>query len=122
MNLQDNKSYPTKSRGRTKNMRKKIIGMFICILIVGTVFVITPTTVSADLWENGYFYTVIGGAAIITGYTGPGGMITLPLKLGRYPTRFIDPYAFVGHYELTSVTILIALPTSVLVRLNPVPT
>jgi uncharacterized repeat protein (TIGR02543 family) len=54
-----------------------------------------------------YIYTVSGGKATITGYTGPGGVVVLPSMLGGYPVTMIGIGAFEstqGHL-LTGVTI-----------------
>jgi hypothetical protein len=52
-----------------------------------------------------YTYTVTDSKATITGYTGPGGNITLPDTLSGYPVVSIGDYAFNQHYNLTSITI-----------------
>jgi len=52
-----------------------------------------------------YSYTVSSGAATITGYTGAGGVITIPSTLGGYPTVYIGDGAFNSNTNLISVTI-----------------
>jgi hypothetical protein len=54
-----------------------------------------------------YIYTVSGGKATITGYTGPGGVAVLPSMLGGYPVTAIGANAFTSTqgYLLTDVTI-----------------
>jgi len=84
---------------------KKIVILIECILLVGTFFILTPNTVSADLWENGFFYTVSNNEATITGYNGTGGAISIPSTLDGYPTVHIGNYAFYDCSSVTSVTI-----------------
>ncbi|MEI6796173.1 MAG: leucine-rich repeat domain-containing protein, partial [Methanomassiliicoccales archaeon] len=52
-----------------------------------------------------YTYSVSADKATITGYTGVGGIITIPSTLGGYPVVAIDNIAFALCYSLTSVTI-----------------
>ena len=85
-------------------MKNKIFELFICMLLMGTFFVVTLETVSADQ-ESDYIYTVSNGEATITKYIGPGGAITIPSLLGGYPTVVIGDNAFNACTFLTSVTI-----------------
>ncbi len=87
-------------------MKKKILGIFVCLLLLFTFFVVTPETVFADK-DGDYFYIVSDGVATITGYIGAGGAITIPSTLGGYPTVHIGNQAFnndSGHL-ITSVII-----------------
>ncbi|MCX6652877.1 MAG: leucine-rich repeat domain-containing protein [Methanomassiliicoccales archaeon] len=84
-----------------KNVRSTI---FVLLLLLGAFFVVATDTVAADS-EGDYTYTVSGGFATITGYTGTGGAITIPSTLGGYPTVAIGDYAFQDCTPLTSVTI-----------------
>jgi hypothetical protein len=87
-------------------MKNKFFEVFVCMLLIGTFFVVTLGTVSAvDLVEGDYTYTVSNGEATITGYTGAGGAITIPSTLGEYPTVHIGADAFYSNTNLTSVTI-----------------
>src|SRR5689334_17697828 len=54
-------------------------------------------------------YTTANGAATITGYTGPGGSVTIPDTLGGLPVVAIGNSAFSGIISITSVSV----PTSV---------
>ena len=85
-------------------MKKKIFELFVCILLVGTFFVVVLDTVSADL-ESDYTYTVSNGKATITDYTCTAGAIMIPSTLGGYPTVAIGDNAFHSCTFLTSVTI-----------------
>jgi hypothetical protein len=85
-------------------MKKMIFEVFVCMLLIGTCFVVTLKTVSADQ-EGDYTYTVSNGEATIIKYTGSGGAITIPSTLGGYPTVHIGDSAFKSCSSLTSVTI-----------------
>jgi len=90
--------------------KKKLFEIFVCMLLIGTCFVGTLDTVSADdLVDGDYTYTVNNGAAIITDYTGAGGTIMIPSTLGGYPTVTIGDSAFTYCQTLISV----AIPNSV---------
>ena len=55
---------------------------------------------------GGYFnYSVSAGTASITKYTGLGGVMTIPSKIGGLPVTSIGNYAFSGCSSLTSITI-----------------
>jgi hypothetical protein len=78
-------------------MKNKIFEVFVCMLLIGTCFVVTTNMVSAeDLVEGDYTYTVSNGQATLTKYTGAGGNITIPTALGGYPTVHIGNGAFGG--------------------------
>ncbi|MCX6671916.1 MAG: leucine-rich repeat protein, partial [Euryarchaeota archaeon] len=87
-------------------MINKLFEVFVCMLLIGTFFVVTLDKVSAvDLVEGDYTYTVSYGEATITGYTSAGGALTIPSTLGGYPTVHIGDSAFYSNTNLTSVTI-----------------
>jgi hypothetical protein len=48
---------------------------------------------------------VVGGGVTITGYTGPGGAVTIPSTINGLPVGTIGTSAFEGNTSLTSVTI-----------------
>jgi BspA type Leucine rich repeat region (6 copies)/PKD domain len=85
-------------------MKNKIFELFVCMLLMGTFFVVTLVAVSADQ-DGDYTYTVSNGEATITKYTGAGGAITIPSRLGGYPTVIIGDNAFNACTFLTSVII-----------------
>ena len=66
----------------------------------GTTFGGLPTA----LWVP-YTYTTNNGAITITGYTGPGGAVTIPNTINGLPVTSIGDQAFVFCSGLTSVTI-----------------
>ena len=56
--------------------------------------------------DRGYTYRVTSSqTAIITGYTGAGGNLTIPLELGGYPVSGIGDGAFKGNTAVRSVRI-----------------
>ncbi len=87
-------------------MKNKVFEVFVCLLLIGTFFVVPLASISAgDLVDGDYTYTVSGGVATITRYNGTSGLITIPSTLGGYPTVHIGDYAFSNRDTLTSVTI-----------------
>ena len=71
---------------------------------MGTFFVFTPDMVSA--YQDGdYTYTVSDGVATITGYTGAGGVITIPSTLGGHPAVAIGIKAFANCTSLVNIII-----------------
>jgi uncharacterized repeat protein (TIGR02543 family) len=52
-----------------------------------------------------YNFTLSGSNAIISGYLGSGGDITIPSAIYGYPVTGIGDYAFYSSYNLTSVII-----------------
>ncbi|MCX6652682.1 MAG: fibronectin type III domain-containing protein [Methanomassiliicoccales archaeon] len=78
--------------------------ILVSLVLLGAFFVVATDTVAADS-EGDYTYTVSGGVATITGYTGAGGAITIPSTLGGHPVVAIGDYAFSSCTSLTSVTI-----------------
>ena len=55
--------------------------------------------------ENGFAYSVSGGKAAITAYTGSAAVLTVPDTLGGYPVASIRYCAFRGCETLTQVTL-----------------
>ena len=52
-----------------------------------------------------FTYVDTNGAVTITGYTGPGGVVTIPDTINSDPVTAIGPNAFLQNATLTSVTI-----------------
>jgi hypothetical protein len=50
-------------------------------------------------------YTITNGTITITGYTGPGGEVTIPSTIGALPVTGIGPSAFWACQKLTSISI-----------------
>jgi hypothetical protein len=59
-----------------------------------------PSVVQAQ-WN----YTVVNGKITITGYTGPGGAVTIPDSINGQPVNCIGDRAFADCWSLTSITI-----------------
>ena len=84
-------------------MFRKLIVCLLTFLMLMTATVaivdLSIGTVSADSSSGGYNYTLInGGTAVkITGYTGPGGNVTIPSVLGGEPVTKIGDNAFYNH-------------------------
>ena len=59
------------------------------------------------LWDQQvpFNYTTNNGTITITGYTGPGGAVTIPDTINGLPVTSIGDYAFCNCTSLTSVTI-----------------
>ena len=78
----------------------------VCVCAFLALIGLTVLSPSAFAFTDGdYTYSVSGGNATITGYTGPGGAITIPATLGTFPVVAIGDYAFSENTTLTSVTI-----------------
>lgn len=52
-----------------------------------------------------FLYDTTNGTITITGYTGPGGAVTIPETINGLPVRRIGDYAFTFQSGLSSVTI-----------------
>src|SRR6516225_8130382 len=59
----------------------------------------------AGLPAQDFTYTNINGTITITGYTGPGGNVTIPSTITGLPVTSIGAYSFQLLTNLTSVTI-----------------
>jgi hypothetical protein len=52
-----------------------------------------------------FTYTINNGTITITGYTGPGGAVTIPDTINGSPVTSIGYEAFLDCHSLTSVTL-----------------
>jgi uncharacterized repeat protein (TIGR02543 family) len=90
------------------DMRKVLsVLVVVCLVLSLLTGVFAPVPAARADTYGDYTYTVSGGNATITGYTGLGGVVVLPSMLGGYPVTTIGAGAFnntQGHL-LTSVTI-----------------
>ncbi len=98
----------------TSDMPMRLIRTLRALSIVLPMIIVTtllaPAVATADPVH--YTYTVSRGKATITGYTGPGGDITIPDSLGAgYPVVHIDFYAFTEISSITRVTLPAGLET-----------
>ena len=87
-------------------LRKRASSLIIVMLLLTTVFsVVALVAVDAATQTQGDLnYTVSGGKATVTGYTGSGGAVNIPSTLGGNPTVTIGTSAFKGT-AITSVII-----------------
>ena len=83
---------------------KRRVFSFLLVLVL-TIACLPLSSVSAAQTSDGYIYTVTNGEATITDYTGIGGKLTIPSKLGGYPVTAIGTAAFSSYGSLTSVVI-----------------
>ena len=89
--------------GKRNGVRVRF-AVLVLLLLLGAIFVVVPSATVA-LQDGDYTYTVSGGVATITGYTGAGGAITIPSTLGGYATVAIGSDAFHHKTSLTTVTV-----------------
>ena len=69
-------------------------------------FILLSTPLAATAQQSGDFtYTSDGSAITITGYTGPGGAVTIPATIAGLPVTCIRDGAFQYKSSLTSTTI-----------------
>lgn len=71
-----------------------LLRIIINIFLIFTLINFTPFNAYPSASESDYVYSVSGGEAMITGYTGSGTKITIPSTLGGYPVTKIDDGAF----------------------------
>jgi len=69
------------------------------------VVVFMPCTVAKAATWGDFNYETDGATITITGYTGPGGAVTIPETITNLPVTSIGRAAFLGCRGLTSVTI-----------------
>ena len=91
-------------------MKNKFVGFYyrnsivVCLWaflsLTGCMFLSSSAFADQD---GDYTYTVSGGNATITAYTGAGGAISIPATLGGYPTVAIGDYVFNHNSSLTGV-------------------
>jgi glucuronoarabinoxylan endo-1,4-beta-xylanase len=77
------------------------------VAVSGSSFTYTLPAMSVVTFVGqAYFnYTFTNGTITITGYTGPGGAVTIPSTINGYPVTGIGNFAFDGCTSLTSVLI-----------------
>ena len=80
---------------------KKFVFLFLVLVLLGGLL---SFQASAEA-EGDFTYRITYNQAILTGYTGSNGDVTIPSTLGGYPVTLIDEGAFCACSVLTSVTI-----------------
>ena len=83
---------------------KKLLSLLLCMCMLVTSLCVFSLPAVADT-SGDYEYTVEDDEAIITGYSGAGGNVTIPATLGGYPVTSIGHEAFYNCKSLTSITI-----------------
>jgi hypothetical protein len=86
---------------------RKVLSVLVTVSLVLSLFigVFAPVPSARAFTDGPWTYTLAGGKATITGYTGPGGAIVIPSTLGGSPVSSLGNYAFMNCTGLTSVTI-----------------
>ena len=74
------------------------------LALLGVILLIAPLAATAQQFGD-FTYTSDGSAITITGYTGPGGAVTIPATITGLPVTTIGNSAFQNQTNLTSVTI-----------------
>ncbi|MCL2088365.1 MAG: leucine-rich repeat protein [Oscillospiraceae bacterium] len=88
-----------------KSTYRKMISIILSAVMVFTIVPLAQLSISANFAEGGFQYTVSDGNATVTGYTGSGGNVIIPDKLGGYPVTVIGERAFWWNHNITNVLI-----------------
>ncbi len=78
-----------------------------CAFALALLVLLSPLALLAATYTDGphtYTYDVSGGRATITGYSGPGGAVSIPASFGSYPVTVIGSWALSG-IDFTAVTL-----------------
>jgi BspA type Leucine rich repeat region (6 copies) len=81
-------------------MKTNVRGSLIQTCLLAAALLALPAAVQAQ-----FTYTTANGAITITGYTGSGGVVTIPSTINGLPVTGIGADAFYESWNLTSVTI-----------------
>ena len=83
---------------------KKLLSLALCLVMIFSAFATLAVTASAEpnevteedeyFTEGDYTYCVLGNEAAIVDYSGEGGAIVIPSKLGEYTVKSIGCNAF----------------------------
>ena len=85
-------------------MKQKISIVLAIVLAIGMMPLMAWTASAAT--DGDYTYDIVDGEAVLTGYTGPDGNITIPSTLGGYPvTKIGDNASFRNDINFKGVTI-----------------
>jgi len=84
---------------------KKALSVFLALSIILTLFALSPNMTSLALTSGDYTYTLSGGNASITKYTGMDTSLNIPSVLDGYPVTGIKDKAFSGGTNVISITI-----------------
>ena len=88
---------------------KRVISLFLVMLILGTIFAVFAAGY-LDGNNTGYNFDIVGGKAVITGYTGNSSSLSIPSSVKYNNTNYsvtkIGDYAFAGRSSIiTSLTL-----------------
>ena len=93
----------TIKKGGHEIFKNSRVTTFLVGILIMTITLCCSSLVQAA--PGDFTYTVTGGAAQITGYTGAGGVVTIPSTLVGTPVTSIGDYAFFACPSLTSISI-----------------
>ncbi len=85
-----------------RNALRRLLPAFLSALLV---LALLPKVALALPAEADFLYTESGGEVTITGYKGPGGVVTIPSSIGGNPVVAIGSYAFQRCYTITKVMV-----------------
>lgn len=87
------------------NKKRKTIGIIMAVLMIASFWFITPFKTAYAATSGGFEYSVSGGKATITGYTGNGVAISIPSVINGYPVVAIGDYSFYYEEDLKQVSL-----------------
>jgi hypothetical protein len=87
------------------SLGSRALSLIVVVLLLMTALSVVALVAVDAATDGDYTYSVSGGQATVTGYTGAGGAITIPSTLGGNPTVAIGYGAFYKSTSITSVTI-----------------
>ena len=79
-------------------MKRLILILTLCVMLA-----FSGIACAAGLQENGFYYYIEGGKAIVSGYGGNATQIVVPETLGGYEVTALDYDCFSGYDHLTSI-------------------
>lgn len=85
-------------------MKKGISLLIITLLIVSSLAIVPITAYAADYYSGSWGYSLSGGEATITEYSGNSSSVSVPSSLNGYPVTKIDSYVFEDS-NMTELTI-----------------
>jgi hypothetical protein len=71
----------------------------------GGLLLVVLLTAKAVAQSQDFTYTTNNGEITITGYTGPGGSVSVPSAINQLPVTGIGPEAFLSGSQMTSLSL-----------------
>src|SRR5215471_5922291 len=71
----------------------------------GGLFLVLLLTAKAVAQSQDFTYTTNNGEIAITGYTGPGGAVSVPSAINQLPVTGLDSTAFFSGSQMTSLSL-----------------